>query len=484
MVRARCAAMADPAPVPPGEAHDVDADTMVSLLVGLMADCLDHPEIWAEIPVICARLPDFRATLVRRFARGGPDQGDLLVLHALCLAADDDVATAIAEITPLALAASQSALVQGALFHLQGLADPDNPKYRLHDRICTTPFEQLDVLEQSAHQCCASWLHQSAGNLATTGWQAVWNSAAAQAVRASIHDGSYRYCNKTACPKIQAGALPTRDTLAARDPHWASIVEARATRVERGPRVVNLAYDRTCNLACPSCRTARFAADTAQRDRFAAMERDAIEPMLADNAQIVFVTGSGDPFASKNFRALMQRLTAERFPALRFQIMTNGMLFTPEQWAQFPALHGRVDTLKISVDAATAATHERLRLGAHWPTMLANMRFAGDLTAQGLIDRFDLVFTVQYDNMHEMGDAVDLAATVGATGIYFARLTNWGTFSDAAYAAKAVFAPAHPDHAAFLAAMRDPRLLAPGVLLGDLEEFVPRGNAPRRVFEH
>lgn len=475
--------MVHPAPIDPATTRPADADALITLLLGIMADGLDHPEIWAEIPALCAAIADFRPALVRRFAAAGPDQANILILHTLCLAADDDLTTALAQIGPLAMAASQSALVQGALFHLHGLADPGNPKYALEGRVCTAPFEQLDVLENSAHQCCASWLHQSAGDLATTPWQQVWNSAAAQAVRASVHDGTYRYCNKMACPKIQAGALPLASELAARDAHWATILDTRATRLDRGPRVVNLAYDRTCNLACPSCRTARYAADAATRERFAAMERDAILPMLA-HARIVFVTGSGDPFTSKNFRALMQRLDAQAYPDLRFQIMTNGMLFTPDQWAAFPSLHGRVDTLKISIDAARGATHERLRLGAHWPTMLANMRFAGDLTAQGLIARYDLVFTVQHANMHEMGDAVDLARALGATGIYFARLTNWGTFSAAEYAEKAVFHPSHPDHAQFCEAMRDPRLLDASVLLGDLEQFVPRGAAARRIFEH
>ena len=389
--------------------------------------------------------------------------------------------TALAEIAPLAVMASQSALVQGAVFHLQSLGDPENPRYHLEGKICTAPFQQLDVLENSAHQCCASWLHQSAGDLSAQPWREVWNSAPAQAIRASVLDGSYRYCSKTACPKIQANSLLPAGDLAASDPFWAEVIAAQRTRMDSGPRIVNLAYDRTCNLSCPSCRTERYAADEATRARYTAMQDEAILPMLHE-AEVVFVTGSGDPFASKNFRNLLYALTPEAYPNLRFQIMTNAMLLTPVQWDAFPALHGRVKILKISTDAATAPTHEKLRRGSHWPTVLANMAFAGQLVARGDVEYFDITYTVQNDNFREMGDAVDLAKQVGASGIHFVRITNWGTFIPDQYRDKAVFLPGHPDHAAFLASMRDPRLLDPMVLLGDLEVFVGPRETPGRTY--
>lgn len=472
-------------PAPPAAALPAmpDAETLAALLVREIGDGLDHPDLWNDMPVFCQAVPDLGAVLAQCLREGRGDPFRVALLHALCLAAQGDVAGAQALIAPLVLAQSQSALVQGVQFHLQRLADPANPKFALSGRICTTPFEQLDVLEGSAHQCCASWLQQSAGNLMTTPWRAVWNSGEAQAVRASVLDGTYRYCNKTACPKIQANALPRAEDLAQTDPRWAEILTTRQTALAEGPRVVNLAYDRTCNLACPSCRTDRYAADDATRASYARMQDRAILPLLR-TADLVFITGSGDPFASKNFRRLITDLDAAAYPRLRFQIMTNGMLFTPAQWQQFPSLHGRVQVLKISIDAATGPTHEALRRGARWDVMLANMRFAGDLIAAGQIEQYDLVFTVQSANWREMGDAVDLARAMGATGIYFARLTNWGTFTDAEYAAHAVFRPGHPDHAAFLAAMQDPRLLDPMVLLGDLEEFVAADRTDARKFVH
>jgi len=449
------------------------ADDIVDLMMSILSDRVDHPELWHQIPTFLDHLPDLPAVITQRLNWESDEaaRSALVLILIMCFAARGQIDFALEKIEPLAIAYSQSAQVQGAVFHLHSLKDPANPKYDLQGKICPSPFLQLDVLERSSHLCCASWLHESAGDLSTTAWEDVWNSEKAQQIRASIHDGSYRYCNKMACPKIHANNLIPAEEMGAKSDLWRQIIEIGATELPNGPEAVNLAYDRTCNLSCPSCRTEKWAADEETRQAYDEMQTGKILPLLKD-AKTVFVTGSGDPFASKNFRRLMLELTPEDYPELKFQIMTNGMLFTPKQWETFPTLHGRTKVLKISIDAAEGPTHEKLRRGARWPVMLGNMKFAGELTKQGLVDYYELVFTVQQDNFREMGEAVDLAKRMGASGIYFARITNWGTFSHAEYAHKAVFQHSHPEHAAFLAAMQDPRLRDPMVILGDLHEFI------------
>lgn len=462
---------------------ELTAGEAVDILLSVLSDGLDHPEIWPIVPQFVDGVTDLVPELQRRLLaeRYNPTRLSLFVLLAMAGAAQGQTQQMFDQVQSLSADHSQSPLAQGALFHLEGLTNPQDPKFNLQGKICAAPFVQLDVLERSTHQCCASWLGTSAGDLSTTPWEQVWNSDTAQAIRASVLDGTYRYCNKGACPKIQANELVPVEELAAGSTFWSTIMENQTTKLPVGPEVVNLAYDRTCNLSCPSCRTERFAADDAQRTAFDRMQQEAILPMLK-GAKRVFVTGSGDPFASKNFRRLMEQLTVEDYPDLKFQIMTNGMLFTPAQWALFPALHRRTAVLKISIDAATGSTHELLRRGARWPVVFENMKFAGELTAAGMIDQFDLVFAVQADNFREMGDAVDLAKMVGATGIYFARITNWGTFTPEEYKSKAVFLPSHPDYAEFIACMQDDRLREPMVLLGDLAPFVEAERSQQRKF--
>lgn len=465
-------------------AAKAQAEQMLRIMLEDLLQPDDRPEMWAAFPQFLAALPLFAAIARSVHANvlsgnaevSGPVAIALEVVVAMCDAHEDALPAAITRLTHLSTRLNGSPLVEGALFYAHGLQDPDNPKYKLEGRFCVKPFLELHVLNRSSHQCCASWLQKSAGDLNDADWEDVWNSRAAQEVRASIHDGSYRHCNKMACPTIQAGALPTKEEVAARWPNLSRLIEENETEMAHGPEDVNLAYDLTCNLSCPSCRTQKIAADEATRQRYDSMQERAILPMLK-GAKTVFITGSGDPFASKNFRRLMERLTPDEYPDLRFRVMTNGMLFTPREWERFPALHRRVFSLQISIDGASKETHELLRRGARWDVMEKNLRFAADLLAEGLVERLALSFTVQTENFHEMGDAVSLVEALDATSIYFGKVTNWGTFSPQEYAAKAVFVPVHPQHQAFLAAMADPRLRSPRVQLGNLVDFLPENCA-------
>jgi len=463
------------------EVYAPNANDIIDLMMGILADGLDHPEVWSQVGTFLDHLPDLPTALSARIDRtwDAAERTKLVILLIICFAARGQTAFALEQIEPISIQNSLSTLVQGAVFYLQGLADPENPKFDLSDRFCATPFRKFDVLDGSTHLCCASWIAQSAGDLgAADQWQDVWNSETAQNIRASILDGSYRYCNKTACPQIGASTLPTKAEMAAKSEKWRDIIENERSELPDGPERVTLAYDNSCNLSCPSCRVEKYAANSAERERFDRLQENAILPMLA-HTQLVDVTGSGDPFASKNFRHLMQRLTAEDYPDLRFQIMTNGMLVTPREWERFPSLHdGRVSFMRVSLDAATGPTHETLRRGARWSVMLDNLAFISELRKQGQIGHLDFACTVQVDNYKEMGDLVDLGRHYGADSVNFLRITNWGTFSAAEYAHAAVFMPSHPQHADFLAAMQDPRLQDPIVGLHDLSGFV---RAPAAV---
>jgi wyosine [tRNA(Phe)-imidazoG37] synthetase (radical SAM superfamily) len=450
-------------------------DEVILLICDRLGDGLDHPEIWADLPEFINFFPNFVDEIGNRLAQGQEPLGQLTMLYAVAMAVAGEPARALAMLEPVAVANSLSALVQGCVFHIQSLLDPTNPKFDLTDRFCATPFYKFDVLDGTSHLCCASWIEQSAGDLATAGrWQDVWNSPAAQNIRESIFDGSYRYCNKTACPQIGANTLPTKADMAERSEKWRNIIENETVELPEGPERVTLAYDRSCNLSCPSCRVEKYAANSAERERFDSLQENAILPMLKD-AKLVDVTGSGDPFASKNFRRLMEKLNAEDYPDLRLQIMTNGMLVNPREWERFPSLHnGRVTSMRVSLDAATGPTHEKLRRGARWQVMEENLAFISDLRKQQQIGELHFACTVQVDNFREMGDFVDLGHKYGADSVNFLRITNWGTFSTAEYARTAVFMPSHPQYEDFLAAMQDPRLRDPMVSLHDLADFMKR----------
>jgi len=364
----------------------------------------------------------------------------------------------------------------------------------LTGRFCPVPFERFDVLPNGGtHICCAAFMPVNVGNLFFQDWHDVWNSKTAQAVRESIHDGSYRFCDKLKCPKFENGLVDiatleeTQETNApvispavsdSDEPadHFLTPTEMKEYAVNRsrllseGPRMVNLSFDRSCNLACPSCRQDFNVAKAEERDRMLALAENRVLPML-EQAKIVVITGSGDPFASKAFRHIMRSLTPERFPNLQLKIMTNAVLFTPAEWEKISHLHGRIHSVVVSIDAAEPETYSVLRRGGDWNRLMENLMFLGGLHREGAFSQFGLAFVVQAENWREMPDFVNLGKRVGASVVRFSPIENWGTYAAPDYAQQAVQFESHSEHEAFKQLLRRPELDDPCVRLGVLDRL-------------
>ena len=195
-----------------------------------------------------------------------------------------------------------------------------------------------------------------------------------------------------------------------------------------------------------------------------------------DEAKSIKVTGSGDPFGSRHFRYILSRLTDGEYPLRRIQLHTNGLLANARAWTDL-RLYGNVDSVWVSVDAARTETYAILRRGGSFDELIPNLRFLGDLRQRDEIGSFRLDFVVQKQNYGEIGAFVDLAQSVGADGVYFLRLRNWGHFDVDAFRAIDVCAEDHPEHDLLLDQLTDPRLTQRGVVLGSMTTLMQKARA-------
>ena len=119
--------------------------------------------------------------------------------------------------------------------------------------------------------------------------------------------------------------------------------------------------------------------------------------------------------------------------------------------------------------------------GGDFGLLRRNLAFIGALRRAGAFNSYRLDFVVQQRNYPEMGELVDLARRVGADGVYFLRLRNWGHFTPEQFRAMDVCDPAHPEHGELMARLADPRLLTPGVELGSMAGLVAKAIGSRAI---
>ncbi len=336
---------------------------------------------------------------------------------------------------------------------------------------CEQPFTRLEIgTDGETFTCCPSWLPKPIGNLATQSFDDVWNSKAAEEIRASIHDGSFRFCRQDLCPRLMTEDMP-KDKITRTD--LLSLIQSGATKLEQRPERVNCCYDRSCNLSCPSCRIELIL---HKRGSAEFMQAEAIQNQILSelpSLEWLEITGSGDPFASPLFFDLLKTINAKDYPKLKIFLHTNGTLWNEQNWQEIAGIQSAVKKVEISIDAATEETYSLNRRGGKFSSLLKNLKLIAKLRETGPITDLKISFVVQQNNFHEMDQFIALGLELNVDRIYFSKLDQWGTFTADEFQARAVHLPEHPDHGKFLQALRSPNLRNPKVDLGNLINLSP-----------
>lgn len=306
--------------------------------------------------------------------------------------------------------------------------------------------------------CCAAWTNAySLGNAFTQTFEDIWNSPKAQALRTSIYDGSFRYCNANLCGRLAEGELSSNAMFKKN----ARLIKSKEIIMKEGPTKMDLNYDPSCNLACPSCRTELIYSTPDEVAGLIAFQETVLSSNYFKSVKRILATGTGDVFASKVYAHLLDKINIEKYPNLHLELRTNGILLTPKKWDNIKNTHYAVDLIIISIDAATQGTYEKVR-GKGFQKLIANLEHLGKVKHKTGF-RLELWFVMQATNYKEIPDFVRLGKHVGADLVKFTRLRNWGTYPD--FAKQDVFNKNHPQHQDYLNILQDPILNDPIVTI-------------------
>lgn len=332
--------------------------------------------------------------------------------------------------------------------------------------------------------CCVGYIGQTVGNLADGTFEEAWNSPIAQDIRRSILDGSYSYCSHT-CPYLngdRVGRVYEKSEVT--NPEHRYVIENNLLVIPRGPKEVLPAYDATCNLACPGCRTDFVVARGEERARVEQIHETVFGEALT-HAECLVLSGQGDPFASPLYREVLENFDTKQWPGLRLVLITNALLFTPRNWDAIASAHPAISLIQVSINAATKETFEYVQRGGQWERFLKNLAFVKSLREQNAFPYLRLSFYVSALNFREMKAAIELAKEHAADQIDFTLLEQGMVYSDEEYALLAIQREAHPQHGEFLEYLNDEIFRDPVVAVGNLLGWFPKNffmNASTSTF--
>lgn len=319
--------------------------------------------------------------------------------------------------------------------------------------ICSEPFTRFDIGPSGdVLVCCGHWLPTVIGNFLTDSVANILNSEQAQKIRASMLDGSYKYCNHLECAAMVQGYLYEKSTTT--DPVLREAIDHNKLTIDKVDKVL-FAFDQTCNLSCPSCRVERIAEKKSLSDVKVKAVEDKLFPLLK-TLKNLNINPAGEVFASQQSRRVLEMVNKEDCPDLQIDIISNGTLFTEDEWEKFPNLKGMIRSVRVSTDGCTKPTFEKLRRLGVWEVFTKNLAFLGRLRKENIIPQLMLSFTYQLDNFREMPAFIEFAKSYNCDFVMFERLQNLGAFNWDEFKERAVHLDDHPLHAEFRKIVLDP----------------------------
>jgi MoaA/NifB/PqqE/SkfB family radical SAM enzyme len=266
---------------------------------------------------------------------------------------------------------------------------------------CKLPFSRISIDDDGNiwPACCPDWVEFPLGNIFSQRWDEIWMGENATKLREASFDGSLRYCKKDWCPNII-------DAVSGLDNYHVIPLDRAPKNWEPVPPIhVNLNYDQTCNLKCPSCRPDFINLRGDKLKKVNTLQAYADQNILPQ-VETIALTGVGDPFNSPTFRKFLLEFDPKKYPTIkRIHLHTNGQLFDEKTYLQMKGLHSIELSTDISIDAASAAVYSKVRPPGKWDKLMRNLDFIKRLDNLVLLG---ISMVVQKQNHHELLDFTEL----------------------------------------------------------------------------
>lgn len=300
------------------------------------------------------------------------------------------------------------------------------PTWKLYDRTekqgitnnCNLPFKVVSIDHDGNCMLCTcdGWLPISVCNIMDIdSFDKIWQTPRAIALQQDVSSKKFTYCSVDSC-------------------------NIKKQDVVFENYYINLNYDESCNLACPTCRPKAINITSgAQYEQKLKMSKH-ISKLISKFDQVctINMSGNGDPFASLIYRKFL--MTVNPNPKHRYRLLTNGLLL--KKLLSKTKIYNNIDVIDISIDAGDQQTYERVRKGGSWSALMENLDYLKSLDLDVLI-RLNMV--VQVENFHSIKHFDKLLQKYNWNG-RISRLEDWSTFNKKQWQWRNISDKSHPLH--------------------------------------
>ena len=335
----------------------------------------------------------------------------------------------------------------------------DVPKYTMP---CDYATRALSVKAHGNVMACCSAIGLSMGNYLYTSIEEILQGIKAQLIRLSINNRTYSFCGEMCFMfREKKYCLTGQGKIERNSRKNIQLLEIKDFNVQLG-------YDRSCNLACPSCRNHRIT-KPEDSDEQVAMMHEEVKKMCKKHPKNIRI-GNGELFFSPYYKDIV----FHHYEGKDIALISNGILFTPENWEQLEVRYKKI-SLEFSVDAVNDDTYKKLR-GGNLAKLRKNLEFAGQLRRENKLSKLTISFVIQVENYKEMVDFVKYGKSIGADFIHFMKLNSWGHIHPYTFTAMDVYDERNAKHKEFVEILRNPIFRDSYVHVDNIDNFIGKGE--------
>ena len=268
---------------------------------------------------------------------------------------------------------------------------------------CPRPFDTLLIDEKSdCYVCeCENWLPIKVGNINDDSIENILQKPIVKKIQDTIIDQSYSLCDLKNCMIYH-----TLDS------------SPNLPKQKIKKLVINI--DRSCNLACPSCRKHQYIEkDGAVIENKIKIVNKILDYLNRQNSLEIRIGGDGDIFASQVYRYLLETIEDNGH---HISLQTNGLLLQKSKKI-LEKISSMLQIVCISFDASTSDTYKKIRSPGDLDVLQKNVRW--------FIDNFPSIkrqadFVVQSKNLYELLPFIEEKSKMFDI-INLQKITDWNT---------------------------------------------------------
>jgi radical SAM protein with 4Fe4S-binding SPASM domain len=271
---------------------------------------------------------------------------------------------------------------------------------------CYAPYVSMFFTTSGNVVLCCKSQNFSLGNVATERLDEIWNgqryAAVRKAVDAYVLPSGCQFCDW----QISGGDLREAFT------HHFDIYAVDDAKAP-WPQVMEFAVSNSCNLECVMCCGESSSRIRARRDRLPPLANVYSDVFYEDlrkylpHLKLARFLG-GEPFVTRGNYRIWDMMIADKLktPCL---ITTNGTTFDERVERVLKHLPC---SIVFSIDGATKATLEKIRVGARFEVLMENARRFIDYT-RARNTNFEFSFCLMRENWHEFSAFLEMAESHG-----------------------------------------------------------------------